>query len=163
MCNRRRNLRDIASKVGISIGVVRLILTDILGMSKISARWVPRMLKEDQNRSRLDISRYLLSCYEDHSEEFMDQVVAQDETCVHHFDLESKQSIQWKHAGSPSPKKFKRVSSAGKVMASKFWENQRVIMVNKLEEDRTINGAYCAEELRQLHQEIVWKRRGKLT
>ena len=79
MCDRRRNLRDIASEVGISFGAVQSILTDILGMSKVSARWVPRMLTEDQKRSRLDISRYLLSRYEDDPEEFMDRVVTQDE------------------------------------------------------------------------------------
>ena len=102
MCDRRRNLRDIASEVGISFGAVQSILTDILGMSKVSARWVPRMLTEDQKRSRLDISRYLLSRYEDDPEEFMDRVVTQDETWVHHFDPESKkQSMQWKHPGSP--------------------------------------------------------------
>ena len=36
-------------------------------------------------------------------------------------------------------------------------------MVNYLEEGHTINGAYYAEGLRWLHQEIVKKRRGKLT
>ena len=36
-------------------------------------------------------------------------------------------------------------------------------MVDYFEEGRMINGAYYAEELRRLHQEIVRKRRGKLT
>ena len=48
MCDKRRNLRDIAS-----FGLVQSILTDILGMSKVSARWVPGMLTEDQKRIRL--------------------------------------------------------------------------------------------------------------
>ena len=53
--------------------------------------------------------------------------------------------------------------SAKKVMASIFWDRQSVIMVDYLEEGRTKNGVYYAEELRWLHQEIVRKRRGKLT
>ena len=36
-------------------------------------------------------------------------------------------------------------------------------MVEYLEDECTIIGAYYAEELRQLHQVIVRKRRGKLT
>ena len=36
-------------------------------------------------------------------------------------------------------------------------------MVDYLEEGRTINGAYYAKELRRLRQEILKKRRGKLT
>ena len=68
-----------------------------------------------KKRSRLDISRYLLSRYEDIPGDFIDRVVTQDEIWVHRFDPESKmQSKQWKHPGSPPPKKFKRVSSAGK-------------------------------------------------
>ena len=80
MRDTRRNLRDIASGVAISFETVQSILTDIVTMSKVSARWVTRMLTEDQKRSRLDISRYLLSRYEDDPEEFMDRVVIQYET-----------------------------------------------------------------------------------
>ena len=49
-------------------------------------------------------------------------------------------------------------------MASIIWDSQGIIMVDYLEESHMINGAYTAEELRQLHQEIVRKeKRGKLT
>ena len=68
------------------------------------------------------------------------------------------------HKGQPGslpPKKFKRVSSTGKVIASIFF--QGVIMVDYLVGGLTINGAYYSEELRRLHQKIVRKRRGKLT
>ena len=65
MSDRRRDLRSIASEVAISFGAVQSILSDILGMSKVSARWVPRMMNDDQKRIQLVISRYLLSCHED--------------------------------------------------------------------------------------------------
>ena len=48
------------------------------------------MLTEDKKRSSLDLSMYLLSLYEDEPEEIMDRVVTQNETWIHHFDLESK-------------------------------------------------------------------------
>ena len=80
----------IASKVGISFGAGQSILTDILGMPKVSARWVPRMLTDNQKRTQLDISRYLLSSYEGDPSNFIEGVVTQDEIWVHHFDPESK-------------------------------------------------------------------------
>ena len=61
------------------------------------------------------------------------------------------------------PKKFKRVSSAGKVIASIFWNSQGVIMVDYREDGRTINGACFADDLRRLRETIVKKRRGMLT
>ena len=101
------------------------------------------MLTKGQ-KSRLDIYKYLLPLYEDEPEEFM------HETWVLHFDpAAKKQSMLWKHPGLPNPKKF--------------WDSQGIIMIDYLEEGSTINGSYYAEELRRLHQEIVKKRRGKLT
>ena len=38
MCDRRRDLRSIASKVGTSFGAIQSIVTNILYMSKVSAR-----------------------------------------------------------------------------------------------------------------------------
>ena len=96
-CDRRRDLRSIASEVGIRFGAVQSIVTDILGMSKVSARWVLGMLTDDQKRTWLDISRYLLSRYKDDPGDFIERVVTLDETWVHHFDAVSKmQSKQLK-------------------------------------------------------------------
>ena len=55
-------------------------------MSMVSARWVPQMLTDDQKRTLLDISRYLLSHYENDLGDFIERVVTKDETWVHHFD-----------------------------------------------------------------------------
>ena len=58
------------------------------------------MLTDDQKRTRLDVSRYILSRYEDDPGDFIEQVVTQDETWAHHFDPEAKmQSKQWKDPG----------------------------------------------------------------
>ena len=122
------------------------------------------MMSDEQKRTLLEISRYLLSRYEDDPNDFIERVVTQYESWVHHFDPESKmQSKQWKHPGSTPPKEFKRVHSAGKVMASIFWDSQGVIMIDYLEQGPTINGSYYAGELRRQHQEIAPKRRRKLT
>ena len=130
--------------MGIYFGAVQSTETDILGMSKISARWVPRMLTDDQKRTHPHISRYLLSRYEDDPSDFIELVVSQDETWVHHFDPESKmQSKQRKHPGSYPPKKFKRVHSAGKVMASIFWDSQGVIMIKRCITMQANRGRYA--------------------
>ena len=65
MFDRRGDLRSIASEVGMGFWAVQSILTNILGMSKVSAKWVLQKLTNDQKRTQLDISRYLLSRFED--------------------------------------------------------------------------------------------------
>jgi hypothetical protein len=51
-------------------------------------------------------------------------------------------------------------------MASIFLDSQGIIMIDYLEQGRTINGMYYADELRRLRQEIASKAtkgKGKLT
>jgi hypothetical protein len=68
--------------------------------------------------------------------------------------------MQWMHSDSSPPKKFKRVPSAGKMMASINWDGQGVIKIYSLEHGCTINGPYFADKLRRLHQEIALLSRG---
>ena len=66
-------------------------------------------------------------------------------------------------AGSPRPKKVETQPSAGKVIATVFWDAQGVIMLDFLAKKSTITGAYYANLLDQLRTVIREKRRGKLS
>ena len=44
-----------------------------------------------------------------------------------------------------------------------IWDSQWVIMIDYLEQCRTINGAYYADKWRRLRQEITSKMQGKPT
>ena len=69
---------------------------------------------------------------------FLDSVVTTDETWVHYFTPESKRSsVQWRHPGSPKPKKAKTTFHAVKVMATIFWDSKGVLYV-----DRIVNAEY---------------------
>jgi hypothetical protein len=66
-----------------------------------------------------------------------------DETWVHYFTPENKRSsMQWHHPGSPKPKEAKIMFSAGKVMATVFWDSKGVLYMDFLTERRTINTEY---------------------
>ena len=62
--------------------------------------------------------------------------------------------MQWKHPSSPPPKKANVVSSAGKVMASVFWDPKGIVFIVYLQKGQTINGEYYANLLRQLQMAI---------
>ena len=86
------------------------------------------------------------------------------ETWVHYYEPENKaQSRQWVGLGSPRPKKFKTQPSAGKVMATVFWDAKGVIMLDFLPKRSTITGMYYANLLDQLRTAIREKRRGKFS
>ena len=63
-CDRRITVRSIADELDVSVSTVHGILTDELGMSKVSARWVPRLLKESEKECRVRCSQEFLTRYE---------------------------------------------------------------------------------------------------
>src|ERR1051325_474631 len=106
-----------------SRGSVQKVLQDNLKFRKVSARWVPRQLKPEQQAIQMTTSLDNLQRYNDEGEAMLERIVTGDETWVDRYQPESKQALmQWKHKDSPTPTKFRVVPSAGKVMARVFWD-----------------------------------------
>ena len=159
--DRRIQVEEIAQALGISHGSVSTILHDHLGMHKLIARWVPKSLSNEQMANRASVCSALLKRFRS-KDDFLLRLVTVDETWVHYFEPENKaQSRQWVGPGSPRPKKFKTQSSAGKVMATVFWDAKGV-MLHFLPKRSTITGVYYANLLDQLRTAIREKRQGKL-
>jgi hypothetical protein len=109
-------------------------------------------------------SLMLLQRYEDHGEEFLSRTVTGGETSVFHYIPESKaESMTRKHPHSPVKNKFKTVQSAGKVMATVFWDVHGVILVDFTPPGSTINVAASQETLKRLKEAIRRKGPGLLT
>jgi hypothetical protein len=87
----------------------------------------------------------------------MRQFITMDETWIHHYTPESKQqSKQWTEAGYSAPKKTRSIPSAGKVMASVFWDAEGIY----LEKGKTITGEYYSNLFTRLDKKICEKRPG---
>ena len=164
MTDRRVTVRYVAECLKLSYGTTYHIITDILAYNKVCARWVPRMLTLENKQVRLTTSRDNLHQYNADPAKFLRKYVTMDETWAHHFDPETKlQSKQWKHTTSPPPVKFRKIASAGKVMASVFWDSEGILMIDYLERGKTITGVHYADQIRKLRAAIKQKRRGKLS
>ena len=89
------------------------------------------MLTSEMQQTSVDACRELLDWYTSDSENFFSRVFTGDETWIHHWDPENKQeSMQWKQKSSPASKKFRIQASAGKIMATVFWDVDGVIMID---------------------------------
>lgn len=129
--DRRVTISDIASHVGISFGSVQAIISDELKFRKLSARWVPRLLSQEQTNLRQEVSQRHLSRYEEEGDDFLNRIVTSDETWVHHYTPESKRSsMEWRKRGAAGPVKAKTRLSAGKVLATVFWDSEGVLLVD---------------------------------
>lgn len=166
--DRRLSLDEISEKLPPSFQLSRAslqrILTENLGYRKVCARWVPRVLTTAHKDARLEAARCFFQLLDDEGDELYSRIVTGDETWVHHSTPETKQqSMAWTPPGEKAPQKAKRGLSAGKIMATVFWDAKGVLLVEYLPRGQTINAERYSETLLKLKTRIKRKRPGLLT
>ena len=151
--DRRITLDELASELGVSHGSAHHLL-ESLGYSKVFARWVPRQLTDEHKAERVSKCSELIELSE-RNPTLLERLKTGDETWMRHYEPESKKrSMQWRHTTSPKPKKFKLQKSAGKIMATVFWDAQGLLLVDFLSKGKTINSEAYIETLKKLRARI---------
>ncbi|GBL91467.1 Histone-lysine N-methyltransferase SETMAR [Araneus ventricosus] len=109
----------------------------------------------ENKRNRVISSEACLAPFRRNPDKFLRRYITVDETWIHYFTSETKeQSKQWVFKGDAAPKKAKTVKSAGKVMATGFWDARGIIYLDYLVKEQTINGEYYASLFHRLREEI---------
>jgi hypothetical protein len=74
----------------------------------VVAKFVPKLLLQEQQQLHLEVTRDMLECANG-DPEFLKTIITGDETWVYGYDPDTKvQSSHWKHSLSPRPKKHNR-------------------------------------------------------
>jgi len=120
LCAKRRVLlKELEEKFNLSHGTVWDIVHKLLGYRNVCTKWVSRQLTEDHKKNRVGTSLAHLLRFNNHGEDFLEQIITGYETWVHQYCPETEaQSMAWKHPGSPTIKKFKTSTNSGKLMAT---------------------------------------------
>jgi [histone H3]-lysine36 N-dimethyltransferase SETMAR len=158
----RIKVREISEALNISKERVCHILTEELGMRKLTTRWVPRLLTVDQKCIRMNISKALLERFQRNESDFLLGIIIVDETWIHHITPETKEQSKQRTAKDEStpttPKKDKTVLSTEKIMVTVFWDSYGIVLIDYLEKGKTITGVYYASLIDKLKAEIAKKR-----
>ncbi|XP_014480045.1 PREDICTED: uncharacterized protein LOC106747216 [Dinoponera quadriceps] len=132
-----RLIREVADDLNISFGSCQSILKDVLGMTRVSAKFVPKLLNFDQKQHRMNIAQDMLNDVND-DPDLLKRVITGDESWVYGYDVETKaQSSQWKSPGEPRPKKARQVRSNVKVLLTVFFDYHGIVHREFLPQDRT--------------------------
>ena len=75
--DRRITIRELAGETDISTGSVHSVLHDDLGLRRVAAKFVPRLLTLEQKQLRLEVSRDMLDCAAN-DPEFMNTIITGD-------------------------------------------------------------------------------------
>jgi len=97
--------------------------------------------------------------FNDHGEDFLEQIITGDEIWVHQYCPETKaQSMAWKPPGSPIIKKFKTSTSSVKMVATVFWDMHGVLLLHFSPPNETVNSASYQATLKKIKRAFQRKR-----
>jgi len=148
--DRCRTIRNIPEEVEVGYGTCQRILTEELGMHRVAAKFVPRILTADQKQQRVNVCTVLRQLVSD-NETFLSRVINGDESWVYGYDPETKrQSSQWKSPMSPRPIKARQVKSNLKSMIITFFDIKGIVHKEFVPTGQTVNSGFYCEVLRRL-------------
>ena len=150
--DRHESIETISAQFDVSVGTVHKIIRKELKMQKICAKFVSRVLREDQKERRCHDSREMIELINS-DPAGLDTLVTYDESWIYCYDPETKrQSSQWKHAGSPRRKKARQSKSAHKLLMISFFDRTGMIYMHWVPTGQTVNKEYYAEVLREFRK-----------
>ena len=159
----RVSIETISAQFDVSVGTVHTIIREELKMRKICAKFVPRVLREDQKERRCHDSREMVELINS-DPAVLDALVTCDESWIYSYDSETKkQSSEWKHAGSPRPKKVRQSKSTHKLLMIPFFfffffDSTGMIYMHWVPTGQTVNKEYYVEVLREFKKRFRQKR-----
>jgi histone-lysine N-methyltransferase SETMAR len=159
----RSTIKDLALECDLSVGTIHTIIHKDLGLSKVSARWVPRLLSDNHKQQHLEMARNFNKSYFNQGKAFLESIITMDESWVLYYTPETKQqSKQWVKKGSNPPVKAKVVGSAKKVMLVVFFDFKGIIYSHYVPQGKTINSEYHIEVMSTFLKCLKKKRPEKL-
>ena len=137
----------------VSVGTVHTIILE-LKMWKMCAKFVPKVLREDQKERCCHDSREMVELINSYPA-VLDALVTGNESWINYYDPETKrQSSQWKHDGSPRPYKARQSRSTHKP----FFDSTGMIYMHWVPTGQIVNKEYYVEVLREFRKRFRRKR-----
>ena len=142
----RVTVRELEDVTGASRNTIFRTLKS-MGMSKLSARWVPCILTSELKQGRMQACQRNRQLVDDcgRVEAMLSRLVTSDESWISHFDPKTKkQSKSWMRKRSDPPVKAARSVWKKKIMLTAFFDKSGVLTLDFLEEGATVNSErYC--------------------
>ncbi len=131
-----------------------------LNLKKLSAKFIPHLLTDQNKEMRRDLCTQNLDNLR-MIPRYLDRIVTSDETWISLYNQETKfESCQWTEKGGQRPQKIVKSNSVRKTMMTLFHDAYGVLLVEFLPRGETINTDYYCTILSCLKERIRRKRPG---
>ena len=153
--DRRVSIETMRVQFDVSVGTVHTIIREELKMHENCAKFVLRVLRDDQKERRCHDSGEVVEMI--NSDPAV--LVTCDESWTYCYDPDTKrQSSHGKHAGSPGSKKAKESKYTRKLLMITFFDSTGMIYMHWVPIGQTVNKEYYVEVLREFWKRFLGKR-----
>ncbi len=152
----RLTIRQLARRCQTSYGTVQKIVKNELKMRKLAAKFIPKLLTQEQKDNRVRLATMSLQLLED-DPLFLSKIVTGDESWCFTYDPETKKaSAQWVSKEGDCPVKPLRARTTKKLLVTAFFDQTGMVYTHFL--CRTMNTKLYCEALTGLRAAIRKKR-----
>ena len=149
--NRRVSIRTISALFDISLGTVHTIIREELKMRKICARFIPRVLREDQKERHCHDSKEMVKLINS-DPAVLDALVTCDESWIYSYDTETKR------LALPDQRRPDRTNPPIQLLMTPFFDTTGIIYMQWVPTGQTVNKEYYVEVLREFRKRFRRKR-----
>lgn len=133
----------LSQTLDISEGSIFTILHEQLGLRKITARWVPHQLTEEQRRERVRCSQEFLRCFGSGGTKRLSDIVTGDKKWFHYFQVPNKsQNKVWIGADEERPTVLRSGFRSRKQMFVVFFSICGPVAVVMVPKGQNVNASY---------------------
>jgi len=150
---------EIQVETGMSRGTIERIISNHLQLKKITARWVPNVLTDNQRSERVRICKDNLEKFNQGTWRLCD-VITGDESWFYHKQIGRKISnAAWTAVGGVPPTVARRSRFAPKTLLCVFFKTTGPVIIHHVQRGETINHQYYINNCLQPLIDKIWKQR----
>jgi histone-lysine N-methyltransferase SETMAR len=150
---------DIIAETSLSHGTVERIIHDHLKMKKVTSRWVPHELTDEQKQERVRICRENLARFQSGSWRLCD-IITGDETWIHHRQIGRKSTNKsWVGEGETPTTIVRRSKFEPRTLFCIFFKSNSPVLVHAVGKGKTIDHQYYIENCLKPVVKEIWKQR----
>lgn len=123
----------------VSVGTMYHLVHQVLGLRKLTKKWVPHVLSDANKQQRIECCRNLLDSYSRQPNAFLKAILTMDESWIYAFDILTRtESMEWVKDHQDLSKRPKLDTRKEKVLLCFWWDCEGMLFAKFLEPGSTI-------------------------
>jgi len=163
-CDRRINLERAAEMSIVGRQTAQHVICDVLGLKRVTERWVPRLWTPEQRQFRVHVATELSKRHEIEGDDFIDNIIVGDESVVFYYtpDTLQRKSSAGLQGAQGVGEKYRPGIEQVRVHFMLFYDTQGILLMEEIPDVSDDHGRQYSHILKgNLAQAFARKRKGK--